>query len=206
LSASRAPLAQMLRRALDQRLRRQRRFIRAGGAHHRGAESARRRLLDCVARSTAKQTDYRFWGSDERRAARHPQDHARALRAAAAAPVPRSSRYHRDGERQENVLVTKLVANSGPRVGIERDGSARAADFSQYKSTLRGTERNGPKRPPTNFELGASTNSATGACGRIIGPGGGQRSENRSLPTYQGCASRLPPVGPPIGGWDAEWQ
>ena len=64
----------------------------------------------------------------------------------AAAPVPRSSRYHRDSERQENVLVTKLVANSGPRVGIERDGSARAADFRNTNQHLSGpneTGRNG---------------------------------------------------------------
>ena len=55
---------------------------------------------------------------------------ARGRSSGSGGPVPRSSRYHRDGERQENVLVTKMVANSGPRADIERDGSARAADFA----------------------------------------------------------------------------
>jgi hypothetical protein len=45
-----------------------------------------------------------------------------------------------------NVLVTKLVANSGPRVGIEWDGSARAADFRNTNQHFEGqneTGRNG---------------------------------------------------------------
>ena len=45
-----------------------------------------------------------------------------------------------------NVLVTKMVANSRPRVGIERDGSARAADFHNTNQHLSGqneTGRNG---------------------------------------------------------------
>ena len=57
---------------------------------------------------------------------------------ARAVSIPRTSRYHRDGEHQENVLVTKLVANSGPRVGIERDGSARAADFRNTNQHFEG--------------------------------------------------------------------
>src|SRR6478735_4899753 len=59
---------------------------------------------------------------------------------------PRSSRYHRDGERRANVLVTKMVANTAPRVGIERGGTARAADFRNTNQHLSGqneTGRNG---------------------------------------------------------------
>jgi hypothetical protein len=45
-----------------------------------------------------------------------------------------------------NVLVTKLVANSGPQGDIERDGSARAADFRNTNQHFGGqneTGRNG---------------------------------------------------------------
>jgi hypothetical protein len=71
---------------------------------------------------------------------------ARGMLRAAAAPVPRSSRYHRDSERQENVLVTKMVANTRPWVGIERDETTRAADFRNTNQHLSGqneTGRNG---------------------------------------------------------------
>jgi hypothetical protein len=47
--------------------------------------------------------------------------------------------------------------------GRHRTGRTVTCDrFSQYQSILVGTERNGPKRPPPDFESGASTNSATG--------------------------------------------
>ena len=45
-----------------------------------------------------------------------------------------------------NEMVTKLVANSGPRVDIERDGPPRAADFRNTNQHLSGqneTGRNG---------------------------------------------------------------
>jgi hypothetical protein len=48
-----------------------------------------------------------------------------------------------------NVLVTKMVANLGPRVDIERDGSARAADFRNTNQHLSGqneTGRNGDQQ------------------------------------------------------------
>ena len=45
-----------------------------------------------------------------------------------------------------NDLVTKMVANSGTRVGIERNGSARVADFRNTNQHFEGqneTGRNG---------------------------------------------------------------
>jgi hypothetical protein len=49
-------------------------------------------------------------------------------------------------ERRANILVTKMVTNRSPRAGIERDGTARAADFRNTNQHLRGqnkTSRNG---------------------------------------------------------------
>src|SRR4051794_23001230 len=54
--------------------------------------------------------------------------------------------HGRRRERRRNVLVAKLVANSGPRVGIEWDGTARAADFRNTNQHFEGqneTGRNG---------------------------------------------------------------
>jgi hypothetical protein len=48
--------------------------------------------------------------------------------------------------RPREQMVTKMLANSGPRVGIERDGTARAADFRNTNQHLWGqneTGRNG---------------------------------------------------------------
>jgi hypothetical protein len=74
----------------------------------------------------------------------------------AAAPPPSRSRAgrserqrrppyrdHRDGECQENVLVTKMVANSGPRVGIERDGLACVANFRNTNQHFGGQNETG---------------------------------------------------------------
>jgi hypothetical protein len=49
-------------------------------------------------------------------------------------------------ERRANILVTKMVTNTGPRAAIERDETARAADFrntNQYLSGQNETGRNG---------------------------------------------------------------
>jgi hypothetical protein len=79
-------------------------------------------------------------------------------------------------ERRANILVTKMVANRSPRIDIEWDKTVRSADFlntNQYLST----ERNRSGRPSTNFESGAPTNSATGACrGRSAATTGAHRA------------------------------
>jgi hypothetical protein len=56
-----------------------------------------------------------------------------ALRSVAVAINSREMR-----ERRANVLVTKMVANTRPRLGIERDGSASAADFRNTNQHLSG--------------------------------------------------------------------
>jgi hypothetical protein len=51
-----------------------------------------------------------------------------------------------EGNVEGTFLVTKMVANSRPRVGIERDGSARVANFrntNQYFEGQNETGRNG---------------------------------------------------------------
>jgi len=68
---------------------------------------------------------------------------ARGAFRAAAAPVPRSSRYHRDGERQENVLVTKMVANTRPLAGIERHHTPRAAVIPNTNQHISGQNKTG---------------------------------------------------------------
>src|SRR5262249_17942195 len=66
----------------------------------------------------------------------------RVLRGAAA-PATGSSRCHRGGERRVNDLVTKMVPNSGPCAGIERDGTARASDFRNTNQHLPGQNETG---------------------------------------------------------------
>jgi hypothetical protein len=51
--------------------------------------------------------------------------------------------HGRRRERRGNVLVTKMVANSGPRVGIERDGSIRVADFRNTNQHFEGQNETG---------------------------------------------------------------
>jgi hypothetical protein len=76
--------------------------------------------------------------------ARHLEAHR--VEAAALTSIRYFATKAEPRERRANILVTKLVANSGPRVGIERDGTARAADFSNTNQHLSGqneTGRNG---------------------------------------------------------------
>jgi hypothetical protein len=40
-------------------------------------------------------------------------------------------------------MVTKMVTNTGPRAGIERDGTARAADFRNTNQHLSGQNETG---------------------------------------------------------------
>ena len=46
-------------------------------------------------------------------------------------------------ERRANILVTKMVTNTGPRACIERDGTARAADFRNTNHHLSGQNETG---------------------------------------------------------------
>src|SRR4051812_15618130 len=64
-----------------------------------------------------------------------PSISARDVPSGSGAAAARSSRYHRDGERQKNVLVTKLVAELGitGRYGTTRNG--RHWPISQNKPT-----------------------------------------------------------------------
>ena len=78
---------------------------------------------------------------DMANAAAPPSSRSRAGRSERQRRPP--YRDHRDGERRANVLVTKLVANSGPRRGIERDATTRAADFRNTNQHLSGQNETG---------------------------------------------------------------
>jgi hypothetical protein len=60
-----------------------------------------------------------------------------------AAPLARDHRATIAMANVKNVLVTKMVTNTGPRAAIERDGTARAADFRNTNQHLSGQNETG---------------------------------------------------------------
>jgi hypothetical protein len=73
--------------------------------------------------------------------ARHPEAHR--VEAAALTSIRCLATKAEPRERRANILVTKMVTNTGPRAGIERDGTARAADFRNTNQHLSGQNKTG---------------------------------------------------------------
>jgi hypothetical protein len=67
-----------------------------------------------------------------------------------------------------NVLVTKMVANSGPRVDIERDGSTRAVDFHNTNQLLSGRNETGRNdQQQISSAVPSGTQRTLGGCKEI---------------------------------------
>ena len=102
-----------------------------------------------------------------RQAARHPQDRARGVSSGSSARTA-TSRYDRDSERQENALVTKMVANTRPWAGIERHVTTRAAVIPNTNQHLSGQNKTGRDgRQQISSAVLSTTQPPLGGCKEI---------------------------------------